>query len=310
MKPSQLLLPVFYPNGNPSDGAGMSQTDYDNGEVGTDDLRTIVELLAMTTFSYLEPEFQRRYVAMCWACYVETGKWAGVGTGWRSEATQAANHARDPKQFAPVSASLHMRKPPRNVAYAIDTVPYDVLGWLHANCERFGINYLDHIPNERHHCQSIELPNSGSAYNTNPTHYSAAAAMRRDLPYLGTRTLTAWLTEDKAIESVRGPWGQSEPPVTPTPPVVVPTPKPPTVTPTTGDHAMHLLAKQANSDTFWFSSDGGKTRSNVRSLEHIRALLSAGVVDVIWGTRFNDTNWTGASVLSVADLDKYLGRVA
>lgn len=215
-RPNDLQIPVFYPDDDPTSGAGMTQADYDEGQTGADNLRSIAELIHMDTFARLEPEFQRRYIALCVAAWIEARLLLGVGTGWRSEAIQAANHARWPNQFAPVSASLHMRKSPRNVAYAIDTVPYDALGWAHQNCGRFHINYLDHIANERHHCQPIELPNSGTAYNRDPLRYSTLAAIRVDLPYLRTQSLDAWLTANDAI-TING---------TPPPPPPEPTPDP------------------------------------------------------------------------------------
>lgn len=198
-RPSEIKIPVGYPNDDPSNGAGMGQRDYDDGQIGSDSLRTIPELLQMETFNRLEPEFQRCFIAMAVAAKVEAGLIHGVGTGWRSEAQQQANYERDPKQFAPVSSSLHMRKKPFNVAYAIDTVPGDTWKWMHANCARFFINALDDILHEQHHIQPIWFPNSGSGYNANPAHYSALAAQRHNLPYLGTLSLAEWLARDEPI---------------------------------------------------------------------------------------------------------------
>lgn len=208
-RPSELRIPVGYPNADPANGAGMGQADF-TGKY----LINIAALRQRDTFRLLEPEFQRRYLAMAAAAWVEAGLLLGVGTGWRSEKEQAANHLKWPNQFAPVSASNHMRKAPYDVAYAIDSVPYDALGWAHSNCARFGINYLDHIPNERHHCQPIEFPNSGTAYWVDPRGYADAAAVVLDLPYLGFSSVDDWLAADAPLSLVPPP---PDPEPTPTP---------------------------------------------------------------------------------------------
>lgn len=92
------------------------------------------------------------------------------------------------------------------------------------------------------------------------------------------------------------------------PPAPAPNPAPPAPTLPIGALDMALLAHEAGQPTFWFSPNGGITRHPVRSLEHVRALVSAGAVDPIWGTKFNGDNWINASVLTVAQLDNYLGR--
>lgn len=216
MRPSEIQLAVWYPNDDPSRGGGMDQGDYDNGEIGSDNLRTIAEMLGLATFNRLEPQFQRNYIAMCVAAKLEADLLVGVGTGWRDWDQQMANHLANPRQFAHPMYSLHMNRGKYNVAYAIDTVPYDALDWLHANCARFGINYLDHIAHERHHCQPIQIPNGGSQFND---YYAELAREVLDLPYLRTMSLTAWLERDAPIH-VDGRDENSQP--TPQPPVPVP----------------------------------------------------------------------------------------
>lgn len=210
MRPSDIKIPVFYPNDDPRRGAGMDQGDYDEGQVGSDNLRTIAELLKMATFNRLDPEFQRCYVGLCVAAKLEADLLLGVGTGWRDWDQQMANHLANPKQFAHPMYSLHMNRGERDVAWAIDSVPYDALDWAHANCGRFHINYLDHIAHERHHCQPDRLPNGGSQFTD---AYADLAAERRDIPYLRMMSLADWLERDAPIfEDGRGEIAPPPPP--------------------------------------------------------------------------------------------------
>lgn len=292
-RPSELRIPVGYPNADTSDGAGMSQQDF-----GPKSLRTVAELRTMDTFRFLEPEFQRAYIAMAAAAWVEAGFLLGVGTGWRSEAIQAANHLRWPNQFAPVSASYHMRKPPRQVAYAIDTVPYDVLGWAHANCARFAINYLDHIPNERHHCQPSVLPNSGTAYNTDPTLYSGLAAIRVNLPYLGFLSLDEWLAADASI---------SLSPLAPEPPALSADTKEVMMS------GFNILAKLKTNGSFWAGNGYGRIHVNgvdfnaniIQSAERLVNAADGRLVKV------DPTDprkaWDQVTAIDEDDLDRLLG---
>jgi hypothetical protein len=69
-----------------------------------------------------------------------------------------------------------------------------------------------------------------------------------------------------------------------------------------------LLAHEAGSATFWVSLDGGYTRQGMRSEEHVRSLFATTVVkDAKSKTALTLTNWGGASVLSSADLTKFMG---
>lgn len=198
IRPTQIQIPVGYPNDDPKSGPGMTQSDFDNGAIGGDSLRTFSELALMPTWAMLDEEFKRDYASCIVAGWVEAGLMVGIGTGWRSFAAQQANFERNPAQFADPRYSLHVEKQATGRAYAIDTVPYDALNWCHKNAERFGLNWLEHIPNERHHVQPMTFPNGGKA--TFDRFASLVPLPVRDLPYLGTLSITEWLAADVPIE--------------------------------------------------------------------------------------------------------------
>lgn len=71
---------------------------------------------------------------------------------------------------------------------------------------------------------------------------------------------------------------------------------------------MAAIAHEAGKDTFWFSPNGGLSRHAIRSPQHIKAIINAGAVDAVTGAKLTLSNWTSATVLTVAQLDDYLGR--
>lgn len=197
IRPSELLFPVFYPNDDPKSGAGQTQSDYD-----ADSLRTLAELLKIDTFTKLHPEMQRRHVAMWVASFVETGRRMGVGTAWRSYATQLAAWKRNPKQFTNPDYSYHCDRLPHGLGMAVDNVPGDTFGWLATAAKRFQLKVL--TDNEKHHTQPIEVPTSASAYSRNPAGYWALVKINVNVPYLGTLSLAEWLSRNEPI-TVTGP---------------------------------------------------------------------------------------------------------
>lgn len=71
---------------------------------------------------------------------------------------------------------------------------------------------------------------------------------------------------------------------------------------------MVLMAHESGKATFWFSPDGGVTRYVVRDMDHALSLVAIGAIDAKTRTVLTAANWGNASVLSVAELDRRLGR--
>lgn len=191
IRPSEIRVPIGYPNDDPSNAAGMTQADY-----GPDDRVSIETLLTRPTFAIMDEEVQRRHVAMWVACLVETGLAMGIGTGYRSKAVQQANWERNPTQFSNPKTSYHVEVPPPEKGLAVDNIPGDTFKWMHANTARFRLIHLS--ANEQHHTQLDELPKSRFTYNKDPKGYWAKVR-RADLPYLGKLSIREWLAADEPI---------------------------------------------------------------------------------------------------------------
>ena len=72
-----------------------------------------------------EPKMHPEYARRLFACIEAADGLLGIGGGWRSRETQAANHAKSPNTFAPPGASFHESHPWASgiEAYAaVDTV--------------------------------------------------------------------------------------------------------------------------------------------------------------------------------------------
>ena len=114
--------------------------------------------------SKMHPEYARRLFAMIEAA----GGLVGIGGGFRSRATQAANYERDPKTFAPPGFSFHESHEWSSgiVGYAaVDTVGIDgrhreAWDWIAANAHRFGLVDFSNVNREPWHVQLSEVPKS------------------------------------------------------------------------------------------------------------------------------------------------------
>lgn len=302
MKPSEIQLPLFYDNDDPTNGAGMSQSDY-----GDSNLLSIAEMLDHWTFQHVLPEFQRRLIAMFSAIQVEVGMKLGVGTAWRSEEIQAANHAKWPNQFSPVESSYHMRVPPSNKTLACDTVPGDAWKWMHANDSRFGIRNL--TANEQHHVWPYEIPGSRTTYNRNPEFFFNKI-QKFNLPYMGMMDLDDWLKQDNPIGEK--PTGPAKPAPTPTPePQPTPAPTPTTPPPEVAlMSTFNILAKASESKGdvgkgSWWAGNGA-VRIHVAGDDFARNVIAAGdCVDAKSGQVV--TSWDGVGAIKVADIERLLG---
>lgn len=100
--------------------------------------RNVADLEQSATWRNLHPEFKRRFLAFTAA----SGYRIGVGTGWRSAASQDAERARriasgTGARMAPSSRSWHCALP----AGAIDVIFDDAAAqrWAHEHAEQFGL---------------------------------------------------------------------------------------------------------------------------------------------------------------------------
>jgi hypothetical protein len=127
----------------------------------------------------MHPEFRRRLRAMIEA----SNGLVGIGGGWRSSLTQAANYARDPRTFAPPGSSFHEYQTFASGirAYqAVDTVGADTdddgrresvehqaaWKWIAENARRFGLMAFGSVNNEPWHVQCSDLPTSVSKWKS------------------------------------------------------------------------------------------------------------------------------------------------
>lgn len=112
----------------------------------------------------MHPEYARRLFAMIEAA----NGLVGIGGGWRSSATQAANYERDPKTFAPPGFSFHESQTYASgiVGYAaVDTVGVDgrhrdAWQWIAENAHRFGLVEFSAVNREPWHVQVSDVPKS------------------------------------------------------------------------------------------------------------------------------------------------------
>lgn len=116
---------------------------------------TIEQLRSKSTFARLTPEFRRRVEAII----VASNGALGIGTGYRSPASQDAERARrlqtgQGAPMAPSAKSWHCN------GYAVDFV--GDLGWFGEHAAAFGILQAD-WSGERWHGQPIEVPHARPA---------------------------------------------------------------------------------------------------------------------------------------------------
>ncbi len=182
----------------------------DHGVSGLGQMLTFAQLEEQPTWRNLHPEFRRRVAAlMVAAAAVQVP--LGVGTGWRSHATQLAGYRRDPKGHARPGNSNHEGFPGNGNgdrdAVAADMVPSASWAWMEANCARFGLRTFRDVNNEPWHIQPVEIP---------------ATRGRRVPPW----DLAPW---PLPIEGGPPPEPVGEQPIPASPPAPPPTPPSPTI---------------------------------------------------------------------------------
>ncbi len=133
----------------------------DHGVAGLGRMVTLAELDGQPTWRHLHPEFRRRVAALMVAAAGDQVP-LGIGTGWRSYATQLAGYRRDPRGHARPGNSNHEGFPGGGNgdrdAVAADMVPAGSWAWMDANCARFGLRTFRHVGDEPWHVQPVEIP--------------------------------------------------------------------------------------------------------------------------------------------------------
>jgi hypothetical protein len=130
-----------------------------NGVMGMGTRLTRSQLEAQTTVANLNPEFWRRFIALCEAA-ARAGVPLGVGTGWRVQPDPP------PSGFAKPGNSNHEGFMSRG-AVAIDTVPEPSWNWMEQNCAKYGLRTFRNVNDEPWHIQPIDIP-AGRSYRTQP----------------------------------------------------------------------------------------------------------------------------------------------
>lgn len=149
-----------------------------------------------------EPRMHPEYARRIFACIDAADGLVGIGNGWRSTATQAANHAKSPNTFAPPGASFHEAHTWSSGAEAyaaVDTVGrhaqhQQAWNWMRDNAGRFGLCTFWNVNGEPWHTQFVDLPKGVKLWQAagcpDPPRFdvpgdaeSAAAAPRS--PYAG-----------------------------------------------------------------------------------------------------------------------------
>ena len=134
---------------------------YGNQLLSLDDLRAVHQ-----------PKMHPEYANRIFACLEEAGGLVGIGNGWRSRETQAANHQRSPNTFAPPGLSFHESHAFASGldAYAaVDTVGRDgrhdeAWDWMRDQAGRFGLRTFWNVNGEPWHTQCNDLPNGVSSW--------------------------------------------------------------------------------------------------------------------------------------------------
>lgn len=148
---------------------------YGNRLVGFDELR-----------ERHEPKMHPEYARRIFACIDAADGVVGIGGGWRSGATQAANHAKAPNTFAPPGSSFHESQHWASGfdAYAaVDTVGRhgrhdEAWNWMRDHAGEFGLCTFWNVHGEPWHVQFVDLPKGARSWkqagSPDPTPFALA----------------------------------------------------------------------------------------------------------------------------------------
>lgn len=269
-------------------------TTYPYGYANPPQQLTLDQIFAKSSVALLHTEYQRRYRALM---ELGAGK-IGVGGAGRSSAQQERVFLQrhhevksggccgyNGKRYALNTGMAHAAPPGRSFhetvvygrAAAVDAI--GDLKWMAVHCEAYGLEQAT-WGGEVWHFQFTEFPHSVSQWQAQ----GSPPPQKWNLP-----------NEPKPPE-----------PIPPTP--IPPTPTPPTTKRKKGGVEMMILAHQSGSNSYWYSQDGGQSRQIVRDPKHIRTIVFSGAEDAVTGASITMNNWGTCSVMSVADLDAYLGK--
>lgn len=144
---------------------------------------TLTELKAWDRFRLVDPEMQRRLVALMDAARA-AGHDVGVGGGFRYRTEQESlfkeRHVRalsgccffagsfwkkrdGVAHAAPPGRSFHEATTPSGSCLAVDMVGWQD-GWMRRNVTRFGLREFSQVNGEEWHLQPVEVPTSRSQY--------------------------------------------------------------------------------------------------------------------------------------------------
>src|SRR5215213_10622483 len=212
----------------------------------------------------MHPEYQRRI----FACVEAADGLVGIGNGWRSRETQAANYARAPNTFAPPGSSFHESHPWASGVEAYAAM--DIVGrharhdqawdWMRDHAGRFGLCSFWNVNGEPWHVQFSDLPKGASSWK---------AAGSPDPP-------TFALPDGTSTEAAR--------PVATSPYGVFPAnhTKPEIASGWHGDLVRYLqevILNEAGGQITVDGDFGPQTERRVKDLQFLASLATTGVVD-------------------------------
>ncbi|HSJ92133.1 MAG TPA: peptidoglycan-binding protein [Ilumatobacter sp.] len=119
-----------------------------------------------------EPKMHPEYARRIFACIESADGLVGIGGGWRSAATQAANHAKAPNTFAPPGSSFHESQhwaSGLDAYAAVDTVGRhgrhdQAWNWMRDHAGEFGLCTFWNVNGEPWHVQFVDLPKGARSW--------------------------------------------------------------------------------------------------------------------------------------------------
>lgn len=134
----------------------------------------------------MHPEYARRI----FACLEAADGLVGIGGGWRSRETQAANHAKAPNTFAPPGSSFHESHPWASGIEGYAAV--DVVGrhgrndeawnWMRDHAGAFGLCTFWNVNGEPWHVQFSDLPKGAKGWKAAGSPDPATFPLPGDAP--------------------------------------------------------------------------------------------------------------------------------